>query len=461
MFWTRAHRTPAPAQLIEVEAFFGAHMLALERVPLGRALGLAELTFGSGPAPHAYSSELLRRHGDDSVLVWPEGARVRFVPDEPAAPGAPPIHAGELCPQPDGARATHIPEGGSVCVELDALSLRVRRVPAEPGPARAPLDLAPHRYTALSAAVHGVLLATLLFAPPSGRGLCMDNLNDDSLRRVQTTLLAIERERQALFPAHGEAGGSEGQRAKDHEGASGDPAAPKTPKRGQPRAGGASTAAQDPRAQAATAGVLGVIPSASVVGSGAFSTVLTGYDASQAMGALFGAELGASFGAGGLGMRNAGRGGGGDGEGTIGVGRLGTLGGSRGGDGHGPGYGHGAGGLRTREARVPTVHGSPVEVRGGLSKETIRRVIQRHLNEVRFCYEQGLRSQPDLHGRVSVKFVIAPSGAVQAASVADSSVGARSVETCIEASVRRFAFPAPDGGGVVIVTYPFVLESAG
>jgi hypothetical protein len=45
--------------------------------------------------------------------------------------------------------------------------------------------------------------------------------------------------------------------------------------------------------------------------------------------------------------------------------------------------------------------------------------------------------------------------------VAGSSLGNRSVETCIAGAVRRWSFPAPDGGGIVIVNYPFMLTSSG
>ena len=131
------------------------------------------------------------------------------------------------------------------------------------------------------------------------------------------------------------------------------------------------------------------------------------------------------------------------------------------GGGSGSGYGRGAGGFRGRNAKVPQIRSGNADVRGSLSKEVIRRVIQRHINEVRFCYEQELNSRPDLSGRVQVKFIISPSGAVQAANVESSSLGAARAEQCIAKAVRRWTFPAPDGGGIVIVSYPFVLENAG
>jgi TonB family protein len=103
-----------------------------------------------------------------------------------------------------------------------------------------------------------------------------------------------------------------------------------------------------------------------------------------------------------------------------------------------------------------------IETQGSLSKEVIRRVIQRRLNEVRFCYEENLRNLPELAGRVEVKFVISPAGAVQAASIAKSTLLGDDARTaqCINQAVKRWSFPAPEGGGVVIVQYPFLLETS-
>jgi outer membrane biosynthesis protein TonB len=107
---------------------------------------------------------------------------------------------------------------------------------------------------------------------------------------------------------------------------------------------------------------------------------------------------------------------------------------------------------------VPRVRsGSSVDIAGSLSKEVIRRTIGRHVNEVRFCYEQRLNARPDLQGRVSVKFIIGPSGVVRAAVVAESDLADATTEQCIASAVQRWTFPAPNGG-LVVVNYPFVLS---
>jgi TonB family protein len=164
---------------------------------------------------------------------------------------------------------------------------------------------------------------------------------------------------------------------------------------------------------------------------------------------LFGNTIGANQGFGGLGMRNTGRGGGGDAQGAVGVGPLNTGDGARGAPG-----GHGWSGPR-RDARVPVLRQHEAEVRGSLSKEVIRRTIQRRLNEVRFCYESGLARDPGLSGRLAISFLIAPSGVVQQAAIKESTLSSRAVADCVAQAMRRLSFPAPDGGGYVQVTYPF------
>jgi TonB family protein len=126
-------------------------------------------------------------------------------------------------------------------------------------------------------------------------------------------------------------------------------------------------------------------------------------------------------------------------------------------------YGRGrVGGLpgRGRLATPDVVVGAPV-VRGSLDRDIVRRIVRRHVNEVRFCYEQALARSPALSGRVAVSFTIGGAGTVAAAMLASSTMGHPGVEACVVAAVRRWVFPQPAGGGLVIATYPFNFVSAG
>ena len=159
-------------------------------------------------------------------------------------------------------------------------------------------------------------------------------------------------------------------------------------------------------------------------------------------------------GPGGLGLVGTGRGGGG----TIGLGTLGTIG--KGGGGSGAGYGRGTGRLKGRRTPAPRVIAGRGQVRGALDKEIIRRIIRRHLNEVKYCYAKELSAKPDLYGRLVIQFTIAGTGQVVMALVQSSTLKNRNVETCITRAVRRWLFPKPRGGGIVIVSYPFVLRAS-
>jgi hypothetical protein len=184
----------------------------------------------------------------------------------------------------------------------------------------------------------------------------------------------------------------------------------------------------------------------------------SGVDSQNANGNMTGDAVGDAFGYGGLGATGTGWGGGGTGEGTIGMGNIGTMGHGSG-TGSGQGYGSGAGrGLRGRGTSGPTVRAAPPDISGLLSPEAIRRVVLRNLGQVNHCHEQGLAQNPNAAGRVTVRFIIGGTGSVMGSGVAGSTYPIASVGDCIANAVRRWQFPAPEGGGVVTVNYPFNLQ---
>ena len=216
----------------------------------------------------------------------------------------------------------------------------------------------------------------------------------------------------------------------------------------------------DPEMMARNAGILGALAEdsghflASPYG-GAFAV---GGDDEDVWGGLTGTEVGEAFGVGGLGLVGTGEGGGGTGEGTIGLGNTGLIG-KGGGGGTGSGYGRGSGsGFGGRGKKVARVRQAKATVKGSLDKDIIRRIVRAHINEIRYCYNQGLTKEPDLEGRVAVKFTIGGTGKVTDSEVATTSLDNEDVEDCIAKAVKRWKFPRPTGGGNVVVTYPFVLS---
>jgi len=209
---------------------------------------------------------------------------------------------------------------------------------------------------------------------------------------------------------------------------------------------------EEDRKKIQTAGLLGAL-----AGNGAASNVFgpggLGTGINNALGGLQGgAGLGDAHGVGGLGSRGSGSGGGGTG---LGLGGLGTKGGGRGSGGNGSIDLGGRGKDTTRVIPGKTT------VVGGLSKDVIAKVIKRHQNEIKFCFEQELQKNADLSGKVAVAFTIDPAGAVADASVAETSLNNSNAENCMLSRIRRWKFPEPQGGGVVSVTFPWIFKPAG
>lgn len=195
--------------------------------------------------------------------------------------------------------------------------------------------------------------------------------------------------------------------------------------------------------------------------AGGISTIFgkngLGGELKASMGGLFGATAGDSGGLGGLGLRGSGAGGGGVGD-TIGIGGIGTKGRGGGMGQYGNGVGLGMGGKKGVDIGI--TQSDPV-VMGSLDKELIRQVIHRNRGQIRYCYESQLTRFPKLSGKVQVKFVITASGTVAKSDVVSSSANNAELETCVAGRVRTWVFPKPKGGGVVIVTYPFIFKQSG
>ena len=252
-------------------------------------------------------------------------------------------------------------------------------------------------------------------------------------------------------------GVQEGAKAREEEGKLGKPEAKK--KEAAPSRKGSPVTEPDKREsdrrKVMRLGLVAALSKMGATASGA-SNVLgpggLGTGINHALGGVKGgAGPGDAYGVGGLGSRGTGQGGGGT---AIGIGGLGTkgTGGGRG------GWGDVDLGGRGKE-ETQFVPGRTIVI-GGLSRDVINRIIQRHYNEVKYCYEKELTKDPGLYGKVTVLFVIEGTGRVGDALVQQSTMGSEPVESCIVTHVRRWAFPAPQGGGTVQVTYPYLFKSS-
>ena len=110
--------------------------------------------------------------------------------------------------------------------------------------------------------------------------------------------------------------------------------------------------------------------------------------------------------------------------------------------------------------RVKRITSRRITAKGSISREEVARVINRHLKEVQFCYEKALIKDPGLRGKLVLEWTIKSSGSVGRVKQKTSTLKSARVASCIISSLKRWRFPKPRGG-VVIVSYPFIFSSVG
>jgi hypothetical protein len=379
------------------------------------------------------------------------------------------------------AHEVDLPSGARACVRLAGsdVSFEIARVQASrpvPAGVLAALDPASHAYTGLSAALHLALVVSFAFFMPAMTADAAEGVDRDQLNAMLHYLNASAEPQPDPRTDDGSGetatSGGTGSRAPGEEGAAGTPLAKPANARFAVHGPADNPSPEVARERAlheiATSGMVGMIASdlagdpRAPVNPWSTHDEARGNDPKSALGNMWGDEIGDAFGTG-IGLSGTGQGGGcenGSCQG-IGMGNVGTVGHGNGlhdGQGIGPGgWGSGHGPLKgghDPQFRMPRP--GKIDVGGKLPAEVIQRIVRQNFGRFRMCYEDGLRTNPNLQGRVAIKFVIDHDGGVAMASDAGSDLPDQGVVQCIVRGFGNLSFPQPQGG-IVKVVYPFQL----
>jgi hypothetical protein len=412
---------------------------------------------------------VLTREGAARIVV-PAGATgtVTFA-GEGAKPIGDLIAAGkaEPCAELAGGHTIALANGARATVELNGVVFEVSAVHAGKSAGRFSLKGDTLPYQGLSLVLHASLLAATALFVPSMAMANEDGITDNQVYMLKAMLTPdAQREPEKTedntvdTTTPGEHG-DVGQASKGESGKAGSTTSNATNKRFSVEGQGPETYLSKAEAiqQARDFGMIGIL--ASMNGSVNSPTspwgreLAQGVDAESHKGNMFGADIGDAAGGGGLGLTGVGESGGGDGEG-IGVGRLGTIGHDFvGGNGHSVGLVHGR-----HIAKSPgTLRMASPTVSGRLPPEVIQRIVRQNYGRFKACYEGGLRGNPNLQGRVAVRFVIGRDGAVSNVANGGSDLPDAGVVSCVTRAFYGLSFPQPENG-IVTVTYPIVFTPA-
>ncbi|MFN3199324.1 MAG: TonB family protein [Bradymonadia bacterium] len=94
---------------------------------------------------------------------------------------------------------------------------------------------------------------------------------------------------------------------------------------------------------------------------------------------------------------------------------------------------------------------------GELDATKVARVIKRRQGALKSCYEQQLKRNPKLSGKVLLQFQVLESGRVGSAAIVQNSTGSPEFGKCLTDRFRRMRFPRPEGGAASF-TFPFAFS---
>jgi hypothetical protein len=444
--------------VVEMVLSWEATVLAVRHVRTGCALTLGERGDVLLPAEILGHDRVeIVRYDDRAMVAVPAGARLRV----------------DGCDRPDD--ALELEPGRIVEIAIGAFCVKLSLVPEERCRPASPLEglrRSGAGFIAGSALLHAAAFAVVALFARSLGATEEDPFDADRMALIQRMLDAsaqreAERPPENALPSAGAGDENGGRPADGAEGAMGRPDTTKTGRwaaSGTARPEDATLAREHQLLEAQNFAAIGVLraafssdPNAPVVPWG---TVRSGSDDVSKIGMLFGDSIDDGRGSGGLGLQGPGQGGGGTSN-AIGISGFGTLGhgfgacdGPHGCSGHGNGFGRVPGG---HVSHAPSIRETMPIVCGRIDGEVIRRIVRLNEGRYRACYESGLRTDPSLQGRVTVKFVIDRTGAVGVAADGGSDLPDEAVRRCVVSSFLALSFPSPDSGAVTVV-YPIVFS---
>jgi hypothetical protein len=104
-----------------------------------------------------------------------------------------------------------------------------------------------------------------------------------------------------------------------------------------------------------------------------------------------------------------------------------------------------------KEVEAPSVKSAPrPRDDGKIDVAGVKRVLRRHFSELQSCYERALKADPALGGTVTLTIRIGEGGEPTLTRARSSELKSETTLNCMERASKRWSFPEPTGGTVLI-----------
>jgi len=102
----------------------------------------------------------------------------------------------------------------------------------------------------------------------------------------------------------------------------------------------------------------------------------------------------------------------------------------------------------------PTAKSSPEVMKGRLPPEEIQKVVRANFDKLRGCYDEALKKDAKLAGKLVIKFVIKTDGTTEGVAKDEgTTIADAAMVECSLSAIKGIQFPRPEGG-IVTVVYP-------
>jgi len=75
---------------------------------------------------------------------------------------------------------------------------------------------------------------------------------------------------------------------------------------------------------------------------------------------------------------------------------------------------------------------------GSRDRDAVAAVVARHTSSIQFCYQREIKRNPNLRGKLVVRFVITPQGTIESVAVIASTLNNPTIESCIVERIKRW-----------------------
>ncbi len=106
----------------------------------------------------------------------------------------------------------------------------------------------------------------------------------------------------------------------------------------------------------------------------------------------------------------------------------------------------------------PVMKPGRITVTGGYDADIVKNYIHKQLERLRWCHQMALQDDPEIQGRLVIRFAINSDGTTSKVKIRRSTVRNTDLKRCVQTTIDTWRFPQTADDSTAVVTYPFVFK---